>query len=81
MRIIYSLNDPNERYSGDDAEDEYGRYTCHHGFIGDCDECDDEINARGGIDKCMCCGRYKYNDELTYPGQVCIKKCVNPNEY
>lgn len=39
------------------------------------------IDSRGGIDKCMNCGRYKYNDELSYPGQTCIKGCVNPNEY
>lgn len=44
-------------------------------------EIDEYINSRGGIDKCMCCGKYKYNDELTYPGQTCIKGCVNPNEY
>lgn len=45
------------------------------------EEEDAYIDSRGGIDKCMCCGRYKYNDELTYPDQTCIKGCVNPNEY
>jgi hypothetical protein len=42
---------------------------------------DEYIESRGGIDKCMNCGKYKYNDELSYPDQTCIKGCVNPNEY
>ena len=47
----------------------------------DIDAEDEYIESRGGIDKCMNCGKYKYNDELSYPGQTCIKGCVNPNEY
>lgn len=65
----------------DDFDDDYTPYTCMHGMQGQCNDCDDYEYFRGGIDKCMCCGRYKYNDELTYPGQTCIKGCVNPNEY
>lgn len=45
------------------------------------EEAEAYVNSRGGINKCMCCGKYKYNDELTYPGQTCIKGCVNPNEF
>lgn len=42
-----------------------------------CDELEEE---NGGMDKCMCCGRYKYGNQLN-AFQVCIKGCVNPNEY
>lgn len=45
------------------------------------EELDDYVNSRGGIDKCMVCGRYKYGDELTGGYQHCIKPCRNPNEY
>ena len=60
-----------------------GKYECHHGIIGQCDECDiedDEINERGGIDKCLNCGKYMYNDQLDR-NQVCLIRCRNPNEY
>lgn len=33
------------------------------------------------IDKCQNCGRYKASETLTYPGQVCRKGCINPEEY
>jgi hypothetical protein len=39
------------------------------------------IESRGGIDKCMNCGRYKFNDELNYDPQVCKIPCRNPREY
>lgn len=49
-----------------------------------CEQCshevDDEIESRGGIDKCMNCGRYMYGDQLN-KYQVCIRPCRNPNEY
>jgi hypothetical protein len=64
----------------DDAEDEYHRYTCQHGRTSDCDECDEYEQSRGGIDKCLNCGRYMYGDSLT-KDQVCERGCVNPNEY
>lgn len=74
---------PSQYYSHDEDDfDDYLESRCHHGnSYSDCDECDEEINARGGIDKCMNCGKYMYNDSLTYPGQTCIKGCRNPNEY
>ena len=59
--------------------------TCVHGVYkgyvgGYCDECDEEEYRHGGLDKCLCCGRYKWADELT-DGQVCKVGCRNPNEY
>lgn len=55
--------------------------SCSHGNQrGDCDQCDAAIEARGGIDKCLNCGRYKYGDQLSQH-QVCASGCVNPNEY
>lgn len=67
----------------DDYEDDYSYRACHHGYIPahECEQCDAAIEARGGIDKCMNCGKYKYNDQLSYPGQTCLSGCVNPNEY
>lgn len=41
----------------------------------------DYIESRGGIDKCMNCGRYKFNDQLNYSPQVCKIPCKNPQEY
>lgn len=56
--------------------------TCHHGYYpaGECRKCDAEIDAMGGIDKCLNCGSYKYGNELD-KNQCCIKPCRNPNEY
>lgn len=42
---------------------------------------DDYIESRGGIDKCMNCGKYMYNDQLNYSPQVCKIPCKNPREY
>lgn len=57
---------------------------CVHGYVeGDCVQCDQEddyTNKRGGIDKCLNCGRYMYGDMLTRD-QVCATPCRNPNEY
>lgn len=66
---------PNRYYEYDDE------YICHHGKRGaDCEDCDAEIDANGGIDKCLNCGKYKYGNELN-EFQCCIRQCVNPNEY
>jgi hypothetical protein len=59
--------------------------TCEHGVYkglvgGHCSKCDEYEEQRGGIDKCLNCGRYKWGDELN-KDQVCIKPCRNPNEY
>lgn len=71
----------------DDQDDymEWDYSTCPHGIYkglvgGYCKACEYE-EKRGGIDKCMNCGKYKYNDELNYSPQVCKKGCRNPNEY
>lgn len=59
------------------------QYICRHGNIGGrCDECDDDYEeySRGGIDKCLNCGKYKFNDQLN-EDQCCKKGCINPNEY
>lgn len=64
-----------------DYDDNYGRFHCVHGnYGGDCDYCDEIIEERGGIDKCMNCGSYKYGDQLN-EHQVCIRPCRNPREY
>lgn len=47
----------------------------------DCAETEDEeINSRGGIDKCLNCGRYMYGDQLDN-NQCCVRGCRNPNEF
>jgi len=43
-------------------------------------EMDDYIESQGGVDKCMNCGKYKTNNQLT-EDQVCRRDCINPNEY
>lgn len=54
---------------------------CRHGYKADqCDECDAIIEADGGIDKCLNCGRYKSGNQLN-KDQCCKRGCVNPNEY
>lgn len=59
----------------------YEPLICHHGReMANCEKCDEETEARGGLDKCLNCGRYKYGDQLN-EDQVCIKPCKNPNEY
>lgn len=68
-------------YNTEDDED----YVCYHGFCSDtCNLCrtaeDELIEANGGIDKCMNCGKYKYNKEFN-KDQVYIKPCRNPMEY
>lgn len=61
-------------------DSDYWRYICRHGnYGGECDFCDEEISDRGGIDKCLNCGRYKYGDSLN-SDQVCKIPCRNPNE-
>ena len=56
----------------------HGIYKGHIG--GYCDLCDKEEEENGGIDKCLNCGQYKWGKELD-KYQVCIKPCINPNEY
>jgi hypothetical protein len=60
-----------------------GGYVCYHGFF-DCEQCqkqeDELIEANGGIDKCMNCGKYKYGNQLN-KDQVCKIGCRNPMEY
>lgn len=64
-----------------DCEEWYEPTICHHGnILADCIQCDEETDARGGLDKCLNCGGYKYGDQLD-KDQVCIKPCRNPNEY
>lgn len=64
-----------------DYIEDYNPIICHHGNrMADCLQCDAEIDARGGIDKCLNCGGYKYGDQLN-EDQVCKKGCRNPNEY
>lgn len=74
MAIYFEYDDS---FNDDPRDDYFQNYKSQE----EQDEEDDYINSRGGIDKCMNCGKYMYNDSLTYPGQVCIKGCVNPNEY
>lgn len=68
----------------DFERDTYERWEpiiCHHGReMAECSSCDAETEARGGLDKCLNCGGYKYGDQLN-SDQVCIKPCRNPNEY
>lgn len=44
------------------------------------DETDNEIEANGGLDKCLNCGKYKYGNQLN-KDQVCKIGCRNPQEY
>ena len=72
---------PSPYYSNDSTWD---KDFCSHGFRhGKCDECDREDDyeySRGGLDKCLNCGKYKYGDQLS-EDQTCIIPCRNPNEY
>jgi len=65
-------------------DDSYPKGFCQHGYryadCAACDALDDEIESKGGIDKCLCCGKYKYGNSLN-AFQQCIKGCRNPNEY
>lgn len=62
-----------------DYDDDMG--FCRHGYLShECDECDAILEADGGIDKCLNCGRYKSGNQLTQY-QVCKIACQNPNEY
>lgn len=67
----------------DDRTDDSSEF-CRHGYrhfcCRSCDEADDFIESKGGIDKCLNCGRYRYGDQLTRE-QVCLARCVNPAEY
>lgn len=69
------------------ADDDYDwDYSiCPHGVYkgyvgGYCKPCDDYEESRGGLDKCLNCGSYKFGDELN-KHQTCKKPCKNPNEY
>jgi len=54
---------------------------CQHGYPHyECEECDAVLEADGGIDKCLNCGRYKSGNQLN-ADQVCKAGCINPNEY
>ena len=62
-------------------DSDYEPYVCRHGVEGDgCEECDAILEANGGVDKCLNCGRYKAGNQLNRD-QVCRIGCVNPNEY
>lgn len=64
-----------------EEDDGFYQRWCHHGCdAGDCEACDEEIEAAGGIDKCLNCGRYKSGNQLNRD-QVCKIPCRNPNEY
>ena len=68
-----------------DDWDEWDYATCDHGVYkglvgGYCKACDEYEEQRGGLDKCLNCGRYKWGDQLD-KDQVCIRPCRNPNEY
>jgi hypothetical protein len=70
-----------DNYRDEYDYDDYVENTCHHGNpLAECDKCDEETEQRGGIDKCLNCGRYKFGDQLNQD-QCCIKRCRNPNEY
>lgn len=61
--------------------DDYDSRFCHHDRIAhSCELCDEEIEAAGGIDKCLNCGSYKTGNQLD-KDQVCKIPCRNPNEY
>ena len=62
----------------DFGECEHGVYKGDEG--GNCRACDKYEQKRGGIDKCLNCGRYKWGDELN-EDQVCKRQCHNQNEY
>lgn len=71
-------------YNADTLE-EWDYATCEHGVYkglvgGFCSACDAYEESRGGLDKCLNCGRYTWGDELG-ADQTCKKGCVNPNEY
>lgn len=77
MSIIYQ----DDYFYPDEPDDMNNDYDdVWDGPIVNQDEVDEYIASRGDIDKCMNCGRYKYGDQLN-AFQVCIKGCVNPNEY
>ena len=62
-------------------DESYGGYVCMHGYCSDnCPQCDEYIESRGGIDKCMNCGKYMHGDQLN-KDQVCKIPCRNPNEF
>lgn len=77
------IEEPAELYIDDNDWEDYA--TCHHGIYkgyvgGFCNDCDKEEEERGGLDKCLNCGRYCYGDQLN-EHQIHIKPCKNPNEY
>ena len=73
---------PNQYSDFDSYPDpDYDDRFCHHrNWAMDCELCDEELESRGGIDKCLNCGAYKYGDELN-ADQVCKIPCRNPNEW
>jgi hypothetical protein len=64
-------------------DEDYFELFCHHDQLrGQCEYCareEDEMYERG-IEKCLNCGKIKFADQLD-ANQICIKPCVNPNEY
>lgn len=68
-----------DRYDDEDSSD-FCRHGYRHGQCAICNDDDAEIELRGGLDKCLSCGCYRYGDQLT-ADQVCVKPCRNPNEY
>lgn len=76
----------NKQYDyDDDLPNDDGLFStpilCHHNNeVDHCRECDKEMDAMGGIEKCLNCGRIKYGNQLD-KDQVCIRPCTNPNEY
>ena len=59
---------------------DYTPYTCMHGMGDNCDDCDAILEACGGTDKCLNCGRYKAGSKLN-KDQMCKAGCINPAEY
>jgi hypothetical protein len=79
------------QYYDSDDDGNYGCYSCGaltfiyaQGSEDTCEQCarimDAAIEADGGIDKCLNCGRYKSGNSLN-KDQVCKISCRNPNEY
>ena len=63
------------------ADNDNGNYVCYHGYYGnDCQQCEEILEADGGIDKCLNCGKYKSGNQLN-KDQVCKIGCRNPMEY
>lgn len=65
--------------------DDWDYATCPHGVYkgllgGECKECDEYEEKRGGLDQCLRCGRYAWGDQLD-KDQCHIKPCKNPAEY